>query len=666
MAGQGPAGVTMKKIQTKIILLVMAAAVGISILNCMQSVIITRSSTTSAIDRNLMETTELAASTAQNMISTYTSVVSEVATNPILTDDTAAPEEKQEFLQTKVDAYYMRFGGMADTSGIDEVHGLDISMTPFFQASMRGEKYMSVPYFDQEEPYLVVSSPVMKDDTVQGVIYFYCDSNILQSIVEGIQIGEEGESYILDKEGTTIACGDIDAVLEQENAIRAAAQDPDDKDMQVLAAVESKMVAGESGIERYTYEADDSKNIQGYTPIPGTDGWSVAVTLDEDEFMQSAYDGNRMQVILSALLCVFVILVSAAVSRSIAGPIVKCTKRLTLLSKGDLSSPVPNVKSRDEVRILADSTTQLVQNFKTIVDEIGKVLGSIAGGDLTQDIVSENYPGDFQELQNYLETINRKLNDTLRGIVESAMYVSDDSDKMAQTSAELSKGAVAQSSAIEQLSVTIADMDRDAKQTADMAEQTKNAVNSAKEQLQESSRHIDGLNEAMKEITASSNEIGRIIEAIENIAFQTNILALNASVEAARAGSAGKGFAVVAGEVRELASKSDQAAKATKDLIQRSITAVGSGSEVAQKVTQSVTNVVELSAQAAEQMDTVAEAVERQMGSIGQVTEAIGQISNVVQSNSTTAQESASTSNELSVQASALTELVNTFTLRRR
>lgn len=655
----------MKKIQTKIILLVMAAAVGISVLNCIQSVMITRSSTTSAIDKNLAETTELAALSAQNMISTYTSVISEIATNPILTDNKVTPEEKQEFLQTKVDTYYMQFGGMADSAGYDEVHDTDISAEPFFQAAMRGESYMSVPYFDKEELYLVVSAPVMQDGEVQGVIYFYCDNNILQSIVEDIQIGEEGESYILDKEGTTIACGDITAVLEQENAIRAAQEDPNDRDMCVLAEVERKMVAGESGIERYTYEGDHSNNIQGYTPIPGTDGWSVAVTLDEDEFMKSAYAGNNMQVIISALLCMVVILISALVSRSITRPIVKCTNRLTSLSEGDLNSSVPNVKSKDEVRILADSTAQLVRKFKAIVDEIGKVLGSIADGDLTQNIVSDNYPGDFKQLQHYLETINQKLNNTLGGIVESATYVSAGSENMSSTSEALSRGTVAQSSAVEELSVTIEDMDRDAKQTAELAEQTKNAVNCAEEELQESSRYIESLNEAMNLITTSSDEIGRIIDTIENIAFQTNILALNASVEAARAGSAGKGFAVVASEVRELASKSDQAAKATKELIQRSITAVNSGSEVVQKVTQSVSNVVGLSVQAAEQMDTVAEAVERQMGAIGQVTEAIGQISNVVQSNSTTAQESASTSRELSAQAGELTRLVNSFTLRR-
>ncbi|MCM1040307.1 MAG: methyl-accepting chemotaxis protein [Roseburia sp.] len=655
----------MKKIQTKIILLVAVAVIGISVLSCMQSVFITRSSTTSAIDKNLLETTELAASSAQNMISTYTSVISEIATNPVLTDDKVTPEEKQEFVQTKVDTYYMQSGGIADTDGFDEIHNTDVSAEPFFQAAMNGESYMSVPYLEEDNIYLVVSAPVMKDGEVQSVIYFHCDNKILQSIVEDIQIGDEGESYILDKEGTTIACGDIEAVLTQENIIREAQEDPNDTDLQVLAEIEKKMIAGESGIERYAYAEDNSNNIQGYAPIPGTDGWSVAVTLDEDEFMQTAYRESNIQVVLSAVLCVLVILLSVIVSRSIARPIVRCTKRLTLLSEGDLTSPVPEVKSKDEVRILADSTAQLVQNFKTIVDEIGQILGSIAGGDLTQNIVEEHYPGDFKQVQRHLETINEKLNNTLSGIVESATYVSAGSENMSSTSEALSKGTVAQSSAVEELSVTIEDMDRDAKQTAGFAAQTKNAVNSAKEELQESSEYIDSLNEAMNLITTSSNEIGRIIDAIENIAFQTNILALNASVEAARAGSAGKGFAVVAGEVRDLASKSDQAAKATKELIQHSITAVDSGSEVVQKVTKSVSNVVELSAQAAEQMDTVAEAVERQMGAIGQVREAIGQISNVVQSNSTTAQESASTSRELSAQASELTSLVNSFTLRR-
>lgn len=209
-------------------------------------------------------------------------------------------------------------------------------------------------------------------------------------------------------------------------------------------------------------------------------------------------------------------------------------------------------------------------------------------------------------------------------------------------------------------------MDKDAKKTVQLSQQTKNAVDGAQEQLLESNRNIEDLNRAMELITASSNEIKHIIDTIEDIALQTNILALNASVEAARAGEAGKGFAVVANEVRELAAKSDQAAKATMELIHRSIEAVNNGGEAVTNVTASVTRVVELAGQAAEQMDLMAEAVERQTGSINQVTLAVSQISEVVQSNSATAEESAATSEELSNQAALLNRLVGGFTLRRR
>lgn len=655
----------MKKIQTKIILMVMAAILGISIINSIQSVAITRSSTISAIEHTLTETTELAAASAQNMISTYTLTIAEIASNPIFLDEKYSPAQRQDFVQTKVDAYYMRMGGIAGTDGYDEMNAADVAGEPFFQAAMQGENYMSTPYIDGDDMYLVVSTPIMKDNIVQGVLYFQCDTYILQSIVEEIQIGEEGESYILDKNGVTIACGDKQAVLEQENVIEEAAANPGKKDLQKLAEIEKKMIAGESGIEEYYYEEDNSNNIQGYAPIPGTDGWSVAVTMDEDEFMQSAYDGNNRQILVSCILCVIVILISIVLSRSIAQPIVRCANRLRALSEGDLKSPLPEVQSKDEVRILSDSIANLIENFRSIVDEIGMVLGAIANGDLTKEAVNADYPGDFNDLQYYLQVINEKLNNTLGGIVDAASRVSGNSEQMAASSSMLSRGAMEQSSAVEQLSVTMADMDHDAEKTAELVMEAKAAVDTAGAELQESGEYIDSLNQAMNLIMTSTQEISRIIDAIEDIALQTNILALNASVEAARAGSAGKGFAVVASEVRELAAKSDEAAKATMELIKSSTEAVNSGSEVVTKVTQSVTNVVERSGQTAGQMGVVADAIERQTKAIGQVTEAINQISNVVQSNTATSQESAACSMELSEQASILNHLVNSFSLRR-
>lgn len=656
----------MKKIQTKIMILVILATLGVSVVNVALSTAISRRSTLTALEQTLTETTDLAALAARNMIETYTLTIAEIASSPILTSELSSDSEKQDFLQTKVDAYFMRFAGMADLQGKDAILGTDVSGEPFFQAAVQGGSYMSTPYTQNGEMYLVVSAPVTVEGRVTGVVYFGCDTSILQSIISEIQIGEDGDAYILDKEGTTIAALETEEVSSQENLVREMASSPDDKYIQELGSIEQKMIAGESGVGRYTYPEDNTEYIQGYTPIPGTDGWSVAVTINQDEFLHYAYVGNNIQLVVGAALCILVILISAPLCRSFTGPIVRCAKRLHALSQGDLKSPLPKVSTRDETRILSDSTAHLVETFRGMLAEIGSILSGIADGDLTADSLRADYPGDFLALKQDLETINEKLNQTLGGIALTTNHVSDSSAQVAASSTALSQGSTEQASAVVELSATLSDMDKDAKKTAQLSEQTKAAVNGAQTQLLESSRNIEDLNRAMELITATSNEIKHIIDTIEDIALQTNILALNASVEAARAGEAGKGFAVVAGEVRELASKSDQAAKATMELIHRSIEAVNNGGSAVNNVTSSVSKVVELAVQVTEHMDLMAQAVERQTGSINQVTLAVSQISEVVQSNSATAQESAATSEELSSQAAALKQLVGGFTLCRR
>ena len=164
----------------------------------------------------------------------------------------------------------MRFGGMADAGGFDSFHNADISGEAFFQAALEGKSYMSTPYREGNDMYLVVSAPVISNGTVQGVVYFQCDTNLLQSIITEIQIGEEGDAYILDKEGTTIAAVETEEVQSQENLISEMADNPDDEYIQKLGSIEKKMIAGESGIGRYTYPAEDNAAyIQGYAPKIG-------------------------------------------------------------------------------------------------------------------------------------------------------------------------------------------------------------------------------------------------------------------------------------------------------------------------------------------------------------------------------------------------------------
>ena len=166
---------------------------------------------------------------------------------------------------------------------------------------------------------------------------------------------------------------------------------------------------------------------------------------------------------------------------------------------------------------------------------------------------------------------------------------------------------------------------------------------------------------AMGDISRSSQEIGKIIATIENIAFQTNILALNAAVEAARAGVAGKGFAVVADEVRNLASKSDEAAKATKELIHGSVESVKRGEMIVEQVSQALESTIEAAQKAEADIAQITSAIREETESISQVAEGIEQISTVIQTNSATSEESAAASEELSSQAARLKELVSRF-----
>ena len=176
---------------------------------------------------------------------------------------------------------------------------------------------------------------------------------------------------------------------------------------------------------------------------------------------------------------------------------------------------------------------------------------------------------------------------------------------------------------------------------------------------------MDQLINAMMGISNTSQQIEEIISTIENIAFQTNILALNAAVEASRAGTAGKGFAVVAEEVRNLAAQSDQAAKATKELIENSVRAAERGNKIVEEVSGTLQKTLELVVKSNSSIDEITDAVHEEATSIEQVAEGIGQIASVVQTNSANSEESAAVSTELFEQVNQLQDQTNKFQLKQ-
>ena len=371
-------------------------------------------------------------------------------------------------------------------------------------------------------------------------------------------------------------------------------------------------------------------------------------------------------VIIAVMVVATVLILGTAFKlvKGIMEPTEEVRKALMGFSEGKLDIPV-NYESKNELGDMCNALRSSQDTLSAVIEDICYLLGEMANGNFdVRSRATDKYVGALSAVLESIRKINSNLSDTLAQIDMSAEQVSSGSEQVSTGAQALAQGATEQASAVEELSATITEIANNAKKNAENGEMAMHQSQESGNLVLESSKYMEEMVEAMGNISQSSQEIGRIISTIENIAFQTNILALNAAVEAARAGSAGKGFAVVADEVRNLATKSDQAAKATKELIDHSIESVQDGNEIVKKVSEALSKTVEASNLSMNSLQEITKAVEAEAESIAQVTEGIDQISAVVQTNSATSEESAAASEELSSQASLMKELMMKFTLR--
>ncbi len=414
---------------------------------------------------------------------------------------------------------------------------------------------------------------------------------------------------------------------------------------------------------------DGISYLISYTPIRDFDG-SVSGVIMSGVDMTSVNNQTRNVTIIIIIISIVIMVISNVLfmlllSKRLKKPLKKIVFAAVSIENGNVDNETKqqlgSVKTHDEIGTLARSIEGAVTSIERIAADTNTLKEAADKHDLTISVDISKHEGIYKTIINIVNT----LFDNIKQVVMKIKEVSDDIDKnselVASVSQSLAQGTTEQASTIEELAATISEISVQVKSNTESTENANEISTENMQEVQQGSASMDELLSAINEINDTSIKISNIIKAIEDIAFQTNILALNASVEAARAGAAGKGFAVVAEEVKNLATRSAQEASNTTTLINDSLTSVNRGTRIAQETAERLSVVVQKTDQVDKIIGAISEATRNENSAVSQVNTAINQISDVVQSNSATAEETSAASEELSLQAAKLNQLVKDY-----
>lgn len=421
-------------------------------------------------------------------------------------------------------------------------------------------------------------------------------------------------------------------------------------------------------VGRYSYRDETGKEQLVVYKYLKDRGWVFLVREPAAEVFRAVTSVRIIVGVLCALVAAAILSVTLLILRREGQELMTVERAISRLGDLNLSADkdLEGFYSReDEIGRIARTAHRVCACLRETIDDVGRVLGEIAEGNLTVDVEESEglYIGDFRILWESLHSIHANLMRVIRDISRVASQVDTSADQVSSGAQVLSQGTTEQAASIDGLIENVSAITSQIQTSAVRCGSAGELVDKATGYAAEADTKMGQLAEAIQNIDASSR-IATITKTIEDIAFQTNILALNASVEAARAGAAGKGFSIVAQEVRNLASRSAEAAQNTNNLVTRSIQDVKTGTESTDLAVSAMRDINSCIQSIKVLMDEIAAASTQQSEMIVLVESGIKEFSQVVQSNASSAQESATVSKELSGQARALNQLISRFRIQ--
>lgn len=384
----------------------------------------------------------------------------------------------------------------------------------------------------------------------------------------------------------------------------------------------------------------------------------------EKEKIDANIQSTILRTVLIGLFNLFLVMIIASlvVNRTIIQRIYQLVNTIKSVEENADFSIRSAVQGVDEIAESQQAFNILFSSINQSLNKILEIMSSIAEGDLSNDIKTES-KGDLEKIRGAINGSINMLRLLIRDINEAAVQVTVGSDELARSSQALAAGTSEQAAALEQISSTMNEVGSQTKTNNDNAASAKKLSDVMLEKIAKGNDEMDRLSKSMMDINETSTHVTQIIKTIDEIAFQTNLLALNAAVEAARAGKYGKGFAVVAEEVRNLASRSAEAARDTTELIEASFSRVEEGVQNTKNTAAILQDISSSADQVNDFVSGIAVASEEQETSIAEVNRGLSQINAVVQQNASISEEASSASEQMSSLAAQLHTLLKRFKL---
>lgn len=502
------------------------------------------------------------------------------------------------------------------------------------------------------KPAAFVSAPVpnLKGEVV-AVLVLQLSVDVVNSITsQRSGMGETGETYLVGPDNLMRSDSYLDSSTFSVNG--AFARGTKAESHAIAEAL--KGVSGTEVSQSYTGE----EVLTAFTPITfGGNTWALLSDISTSEAYESI---NAIKYLLSTILLVMIALVIAAamyMSVSITSPVKKMTKFLDKLALGQVDERT-GLKRSDEIGQMASSLDDFADYLE---NTLVKGLSSIAEGDLSLDIRPKS-------ADDIISNALIKTNDDLTKIVSDIRgftgNIVSQSERTLNASQTMSSDAEYSQRALESISVSLMEVGTVTDNTADQTSQADSLGAAAAESATRGRNQVEEAVAAMEEIKVATDNISAILVAIESIADQTNLLALNAAIEAARAGEAGRGFAVVADEVRTLASQSTKAANETAELVKVVVEKTQIGSEITQTSANSLSEIVASVEQVSNIMADISRATTEQSFAVGEVNENLTKIADVNKQTAERANEGLEVSQALSSSSSGLQDIVARFVMK--